>query len=280
MASSNVNSPSELATNELQPEDTPGSTKSVPSTILGVPAIVVPTLVTSASALCGLTAINSAVAYRFEEAVLLVLIAGAFDAIDGHAARRLNCASQFGVELDSLVDFLSFGVAPGMIVYIWALQALPTIGFSVVSLYVLCCAYRLARFNAAALRTSQGKSSYGYFQGVPAPTGAMCALLPLMFSFSAGSSWPQSWSITAPIMVATSLLMVSTVPTISSKMIAKRLGPKTVFSATLLLIGFIWCFPPWSVLVTAIVGYVATVPITFVFTKTGRHHGSLKYPKV
>ncbi|TNM59894.1 CDP-diacylglycerol--serine O-phosphatidyltransferase [Aliirhizobium smilacinae] len=278
MVSPNLIPPSESATSDRPPSNAGETTGRIVPSVFGVPAIAIPTLVTSASALCGLIAINCAMAERFEQAVLFVLTAAAFDAIDGQAARRFNCASQFGVELDSLVDFLSFGIAPGIIVYIWGLETSPTIGFPIIAFYVLCCAYRLARFNAAALTKLEAKSDPGFFQGVPAPAGAMCALLPLMWTFSSGSTWSQSWLGTAFVMITTSFLMVSTVPTISSKMIAARLSSAKILAGTLLLGGCFLLFPYWSVLTFAVLGYVASVPISLILMRTSRRRDSLKHP--
>ena len=236
--------------------------------VLGIPAIVFPTLITSASAFCGLVAINSAMADRFELSVSLVLLAAVFDCLDGQTARRLNCISHFGVELDSLVDFLSFGVAPGIIIYLWSLQTLPTVGFLVVALYVLCCAYRLARFNAATFEPMNPRSVPGYFQGVPAPAGAICALLPLMVTFSTENNWSQSWTTSAFSMTATALLMVSTIPTFSSKGIVPLIGLKAIFAAVLLIPAMLLYFDHWSILVATALIYIASVPVAITVALT------------
>lgn len=227
----------------------------------GIPAIIVPTLITSASAFCGLAAINFAIIGSFESAVLFVLLAGLFDCMDGQAARMLKCTSDFGMELDSLVDFLSFGVAPGFILYLWVLQETPMVGFCVATIYILCCAYRLARFNVTALKPKEERPLEGaYFQGIPAPAGGACALLPLMLSFATDYTWASAWYFDAGVMIAAGLMMVSKVPTFSSKAILPRLRPAVGFPLALLF-GASLAYAGWSILVIVMLIYIASLPL-------------------
>lgn len=244
--------------------------------VFGVPAVVVPTAITSLSAFCGLVAIKGAMAGAFELPVLLILFAALLDCLDGQTARRLNCTSRFGVELDSLGDFLSFGVAPGFVVYLWSLQGVPIFGFLIVAIYVLCCAYRLARFNASALEPDRERVLPGYFQGVPAPAGAVCALLPLMVAFSTERDWTRDWKINAIGMIVTALLMASTLPTFSSKSILPLISVRAIFFISLAILILFLFFDHWAILIVMALIYAASVPVAVTRARSKRRPINLR----
>ena len=139
---------------------------------------VLPSLVTLVALCAGLTSIRMTVEHRYEMAVLLILAAAVLDGIDGRIARFLKSTSRFGAELDSIADFVNFGVAPAMLIYVWGLGELRSLGWIAVLIYVISAALRLARFNVAL---DAGKPDWhgGFFVGVPAPAGALIVLLPV-----------------------------------------------------------------------------------------------------
>ncbi len=176
---------------------------------------LLPNFLTVAALCAGLTAIRFAISGDFGIAAGLIVLSAVLDGLDGRLARLLKSESEIGAELDSLVDFVNFGVAPGIMLYLWALNAMPRAGWIVALIYTCCCLLRLARFNviSRAPETEDGS----HFQGVPSPAGAMLAMLPLFFSFV----MDHAVSIPAPMvavwMVAVGLLMIGRFRTPSFK---------------------------------------------------------------
>lgn len=178
---------------------------------------LIPNMITVAATCAGLTGVRFAIDEKWEFAVVAIIVAGVLDALDGRMARLLNSASDFGAELDSLSDFVSFGVSPALILYFWSLSSLGGIGWAACLFLAICCGLRLARFN-----TNIGKLppyAYNYFTGVPAPAGAGLALLPLMATFAFGLDILREPVFVAVWTVIAALLMVSRLPTFSFKKI-------------------------------------------------------------
>lgn len=177
--------------------------------------LLLPNLVTILGLCAGLTAIRFALVGRWEIAVGLILFAAVIDGLDGLIARRLDAASPFGAELDSLSDFVNFGVAPAVVVYGFALQAIGDAGWVFALVFAIGCCLRLARFNVG--RTAPEAPARTHFTGVPAPAGALLGLLPVYLSL--GGLWATE---TAPWAIAVWLgivgaLMVSRLATLSPK---------------------------------------------------------------
>ncbi len=176
--------------------------------------LLLPNLLTIAGMCLGLTSIRYAMVGRFELAVALLMLAAVIDGLDGLIARRLRATSEFGAELDSLSDFLCFGVAPGLLVYRFALGEANALGWIFVLIYAAAACLRLARFNV--MRGDEG-SSKKHFTGVPAPAGAMLAVLPVFLNLA------DLWDMRAqPGLVAlwlglVGMLMISRIPTLSPK---------------------------------------------------------------
>lgn len=178
---------------------------------------LLPNLVTILGLCAGLTSIRFVFAERYEMAVALLLFAVVIDGLDGLLARQLNAASPFGAELDSLSDFLNFGVAPGLLVYHFALDDMRGQGWIFVLVYAICCCLRLARFNVdRAAPTPAGRV---HFVGVPAPAGAMLALLPMFLSFEGLLAVDQAPLAVAVWLGVVGMLMASRVPTFSPRML-------------------------------------------------------------
>jgi CDP-diacylglycerol--serine O-phosphatidyltransferase len=170
------------------------------------------------SALCaGLTAIRFATQGQMQGAVGLIVLAAVLDGLDGRLARMLSSESALGAELDSLADFLSFGVAPGFILYFWLLNHSPGLGWIAVLVYAICAALRLARFNIGNNRpTSEGQEKR-FFRGVPSPAGALLALMPMYFTFMLPESSELPPTLVDLWLVMVGGLMISNLPTWSFK---------------------------------------------------------------
>ncbi|WP_417808108.1 CDP-diacylglycerol--serine O-phosphatidyltransferase [Thioclava sp.] len=214
---------------------------------------LVPNLVTIAGMGLGLTAIRFAMDDRYEFAVVLILLAGLIDGLDGLIARRLHATSDFGAELDSLSDFLCFGVAPGLLVYRFALGETHAFGWIFVLIYTGAACLRLARFNV--MRSEP--DSMRHFTGVPAPAGAGLALLPMFVTFANIGD-----ARAVPVLVAIWLglvgtLMISRIKTFSPK--ALRIPRGAVGFAligTVIAVGMVFT-KIWLLMVIIVVIYVA-----------------------
>ena len=190
--------------------------------------MLVPNFFTVLSLCAGLTAIRMGIEERWEFAIALVVIAALLDGVDGRLARALKAQSKFGAELDSLADFVNFGVAPASIVFAWGLRELPRgAGWIIALVFALAMGLRLARFNSM-LEVEKPKWQSNYFTGMPAPAGAITVLLPLyldrleLFNIR---GWP--W-VTGLYMLAMAFLLVSTIPTFSGKLLGERISREYV----------------------------------------------------
>jgi CDP-diacylglycerol--serine O-phosphatidyltransferase len=222
---------------------------------------MVPNILTLLALCAGMTAIRFAMNNNFIGAVYAIIAAGIFDGLDGRLARLLKSTSSFGAELDSLSDFVSFGVAPAAVLYLWTMSALGGVGWAIVLFFAVCCALRLARFNTQA---NADPPSYAapFFTGVPAPAGAGLVIVPLFLSFEWGDWLFRSPYLNAMTVSGVALLMVSRVPTVSLKRI--RI-PQDLVVPTLLAVGVLTAFfttAPWPTLTLIGIVYVGSIPVT------------------
>ena len=181
---------------------------------------LLPNAITILAICAGLSSLRFGFANKFELAVLVILLAALLDGLDGAMARLLRAESALGAQLDSLADFLNFGVAPVLIVYSWSLYMQPRLGWVVVLIYAVCCALRLARFNVE--KENERQRAKPYFSGVPSPAGGILILWPLAAEFAGVVSlrdWP--WLVGFYV-IGVSLLMVSRLPTVSLKSLPLR----------------------------------------------------------
>src|SRR6185312_6701225 len=178
---------------------------------------LVPSTLTLLGLCSGATAIRFAFSHDWTSAVAAIVFAMIFDMLDGRAARLLGADTRFGAQLDSLADLVSFGIAPGVVMYIWSLQAMGTAGWIAALIFCACSAIRLARFNVQSVRDEGATKANPYFTGLPTPAAACMVLLPLLISFQwNGDIVREPW--VAGVMIAiTSALMVSRLPTPSVK---------------------------------------------------------------
>jgi CDP-diacylglycerol--serine O-phosphatidyltransferase len=223
---------------------------------------MVPNLFTILSLCAGLTGLRYGLDGRYELAVALIVAAAVLDGLDGRAARLLNIQSKLGAELDSLADFFNFGVAPALLVYLWALQPVRGLGWAVALLFAVCCALRLARFNTEADDPDRPRWTQHFFTGVPAPAAAGLALSPMIAWFAFGHAIWQHWFLNAATLTLVAILMVSRVPTLSVKRL--RLRPDQIVP-TLAVAGLAMALlvtEPWLTLSILALLYLASLPVT------------------
>lgn len=228
---------------------------------------LIPNIITLTAMVCGLTSIQAAIGMEWRNAALLIVIAAVLDSMDGAIARLLNATSKFGAELDSLADFLSFGIAPATVMYLWVLNDAGKIGWIAALVFAIAAALRLARFNATFDEREQTPEWGKYFfSGVPAPAGAGLALLPLIIYLQLDSDL-SAYGFASPLIGLWTLLiaalMVSRIPTFSSKQV--RL-PSVGTIPTLAIIGLILAMlfhAPWLTLTVMGLLYIAMIPVSY-----------------
>lgn len=217
---------------------------------------LLPNLITLLGLCAGLTAIRFALDAHYEIAAALIVLAAVLDGADGLVARRLNAASSFGAELDTLSDFVCFGVAPGVLIFQFAFrEAMPALGWLFVLVFILCVCLRLARFNVS--RDAPPPPGRAHFVGVPAPAGAMLALLPLFVFLADGPDLRAITLALALYLAFVGVLMVSRLPTISPKgMRVPRRRAIWLFLGVAVFAGLVVA-RPWALLVLADFAYLA-----------------------
>ena len=225
---------------------------------------LLPNLLTLLALCSGVTAIRLAVEGRIELAVSAIILAAVLDGLDGRLARYMKGTSRFGAELDSLADFVNFGVAPAIMLYFWSLNSLKTFGWVICLMLAIACALRLARFNVALDDPNQPSWVKAYFTGMPAPAGALLSMAP----FYLGFLWDQSGGHAyakpiAAFVLLIAFLMVSRVPTFSGKNISRvpREYVLLILAVMALVIVLLVSFP-WETLAIASAIYLALIPVS------------------
>jgi CDP-diacylglycerol--serine O-phosphatidyltransferase len=222
---------------------------------------VVPNAITAAALCSGLTGVRFAIVGDWEKSLFAILLAGMLDGIDGRIARLLKAQSRFGAELDSLADSLSFGMAPALVLFLWSLQDLPRIGWFAALAFAICCALRLARFNARIDEDDQPHKSAGFLTGVPAPVGAGLAFLPMYLWIATDEPlFREPWLVAAWV-AAMAFLMISNIATLSWKSI--RPG-RSIRLEAIALVGLVFAAlltEPWWTLAAICLVYLALMPL-------------------
>jgi CDP-diacylglycerol---serine O-phosphatidyltransferase len=223
--------------------------------------LLVPNVITLLAICAGLTAIRLSTEGRMELAVGAIVFAAALDAIDGRIARLIKGQSKFGAELDSLADFVNFGVAPGLILYFWQLHELKNGGWIAAMVFAISGGLRLARFNATMDDPNKPPFAANYFTGVPAPAGAITVLLPIYLGFL-GLPMPPAM-LTALYTLLIAFLMVSRLPVFSGKTMRMRVAPELVLPVFVSVIFFIALLVgyPWHILSAGSVLYLLSLPM-------------------
>ncbi len=226
--------------------------------------MMIPNILTILALCSGMTAIRFALLDRWEAAVLAIVAAAILDTLDGRVARLLKGSSKFGAELDSLSDFISFGVSPALMLYLWALQDAGRFAWILALLLAACCALRLARFNVMLDDPDAPVWKANYFTGTPAPAGAGIALLPIVLSFLIGDEFTRRPEVVAFIMLSVSFLFVCRIPTFSfkkSKIPSHWIIPTMIF---VVLLGAASIIAPWITLASVITLYLCTIPFSII----------------
>lgn len=241
-----------------EPPNRPKSSHTLPLTRL------VPNMLTLMSLCSGLTAMRFGLLDRWHEAVIGIVFAMIFDILDGRVARLLNTTSKFGAELDSLSDAISFGVAPGFIMYEWALKDERGLGWIAVLAFAVCSALRLARFNAMLEDETAPAWNKRFFIGIPAPAGAGLVLVPLTAWLEFGDGVLLSKSLLAIWLIAVGGMMVSRMPTLAMK--GWRVPPGWVAPIFVVAVLFFAALVtnPWLTLTGLGLFYIALLPISLV----------------
>ena len=180
---------------------------------------LLPNILTLGGVCLGISSIKFSIDQNFNLAIIFLALAAILDALDGRIARLIKGTSDFGKELDSLTDFVSFGIAPAFIIYFWELNKLGKIGWLIVLFYAVCCVLRLARFNLTKFEDKEEWKN-NFFQGIPSPAGGCLILLPLIFELSNFSNLVSLKVITPYLTIIISLLLISKLPTFSFKKIS------------------------------------------------------------
>src|SRR3954464_12769825 len=221
---------------------------------------LVPNVITLLALCAGLTGIRLAVEGRLEVALYAIVFAAFLDGIDGRIARFLKGTSRFGAELDSLADFVNFGVAPGLILYFWGLNDLGNIGWIAAMVFAICASLRLARFNVQIEDPDRPAWAGNFFTGIPAPAGAIAVLLPIYLYFLQVA---VPVTVTLIYTLGIAALMVSRVPVLSGKKYGARVPPELVLPVILVAVCLIALLVsyPWYLLTAGTILYLALLPL-------------------
>ena len=223
---------------------------------------LIPNLFTFFSLTLGLTSIKFALESKWEIAVSLVVFASFLDNLDGKIARLLKSSSKFGVELDSLADFISFGIAPAMIVYFWNMSGNLDNSWAFVIFYAICSSSRLAKFNIASFEKVEEESEkIRFFKGISTPAAAGMVLLPMMFYFRFGNDFFLNPFISVLTIIISAILMITNIPTYSLKGI--KIERKVIPFIIILCAGFISLLITdfWLAMILFISIYLLTIPL-------------------
>ena len=226
--------------------------------------MLVPNFFTLLSLCAGVTAIRMAIEHRFELAIGLIVIAAILDGVDGRLARALKAQSRFGAELDSLADFINFGVAPAIVLFTWGLAGLKGFGWIAVLLFACGMGLRLARFNSM-LEIDKPKWQSNYFTGMPAPAGAITVLLPFYIN---GLGWidVRDYQLLIALYTLTmAFLLVSTIPTFSGKLMGERIRGELILpimTGAAALVGLLVTYP-YGTLTVLTLAYLAMIPYSY-----------------
>jgi CDP-diacylglycerol--serine O-phosphatidyltransferase len=223
---------------------------------------LLPNLITLLALCAGLTSIRLAIENKLDLALAAIVFAALLDGIDGRLARMLKGTSRFGAELDSLADFVNFGVAPALILYFWGLHELKSAGWIVALVFAICAGLRLARFNVMIDEPNKPAWEGNFFTGIPAPAGAITVLLPIYLNFLGVSNGLITVWLAFFYTLAIALLMVSRLPVFSGKRLGKRVPPDLVLPVFVVVVLFfaLLISYPWEVLTIGSLAYLGCLP--------------------
>ena len=224
---------------------------------------LLPNILTLAGVCLGISSIKFSIDGNFSLAVTLILFAAILDALDGRIARLIKGTSEFGKELDSLTDFVSFGIAPAFILYFWELKNYGKLGWAITLIYSVCCVLRLARFNLTKISESEEWKS-NFFEGIPSPAGGLLILMPLIYELTNINIGLEIKDFTPYLTILIAVLLVSKIPTLALKKIS--ISPKTTVFL-LLGIGLVFIALLFYTLETLLIFgiiYLISIPISMI----------------
>jgi CDP-diacylglycerol---serine O-phosphatidyltransferase len=223
---------------------------------------MIPNAITALALCMGLTGVRFAIGGEWEKSLASIILAGILDGMDGRIARLLRADSRFGAELDSLSDNIAFGTAPALILFLWSLQQAPRFGWTAALALAVCCALRLARFNARLDAGEQPHKSAGFNTGVPAPAGAGLAFVPIfLWLISDHQPLFQRWPLVMAWTLFIAALMISSLPTYSWSSIRIRREWRMFALAGIALFGAALLTAPWITLLILAALYLLMIPV-------------------
>src|SRR6476469_5556418 len=227
----------------------------------GIPfRAMIPNAITLLALCFGLTGVSLAISGEWDKALGAIVFAGVLDGFDGRIARLLRAQSRFGAELDSLSDNIAFGTAPALILFLWSLRAEPRFGWIAALALAVCCALRLARFNARLDAAEQPHKSAGFNTGVPAPAGAGLAFIPIYLWLLTADERFRAWPVVMAWTVLIAVLMISSLPTFSWSSIRIRPAWRLFALAGIALFGAALIVAPWATLLAVAGLYLLMIP--------------------
>jgi CDP-diacylglycerol---serine O-phosphatidyltransferase len=236
---------------------------------------IVPNAVTILALCSGLSGVYFAIGREWEKALAAIVIAGVLDGMDGRIARLLRAQSKFGAELDSLSDNIAFGTAPALILFLWSLHDAPKFGWTAALALAVCCALRLARFNAWIDAAEQPHKSAGFNTGVPAPAGAGLAFIPIYLWLLTADERFRAWPGVMAWTVLIAVLMISSLPTFSWSSIRIRPAWRLFALAGIALFGAALIVAPWTTLLALSVVYLLMIPVAMLsYTRVKRRRAT------
>ena len=224
-----------------------------------------PNSITILSLCCGLSSLRFSLLEEWKISIYLIIFASIFDFFDGWFARKLKGNSNFGAELDSLSDFISFGVAPSILIYLWSISHFNSFGWSITLFFSVCAALRLARFTADIYLVDKPIDDTTYFIGVPSPAAAILCLLPIFLFIELDFNFFRNPYLNIANLIVIGLLMVSKIPTVSLKKIkfSKKVSPFIILLLVIICIGLITNL--WITLIILSIAYIYTIIHTIFF---------------
>jgi CDP-diacylglycerol--serine O-phosphatidyltransferase len=221
---------------------------------------MIPNAITALALCFGLTGVSLAIGGEWDKAIGAIVLAGVLDGLDGRIARLLRAESRFGAELDSLSDNIAFGTAPALILFLWSLQTAPRFGWIAALALAVCCALRLARFNARLDAAEQPHKSAGFNTGVPAPAGAGLAFMPIYLWLITGNDVFRVWPLVMAWTLLIALLMISSLPTYSWASLRIRPSWRLFALAGVALLGAALIRAPFQTLLALAALYLLMIP--------------------
>ena len=231
---------------------------------------ILPSLLTIIGVCLGISSIKFSLDQNYSLAVIFLVFASLLDALDGRIARLIKGTSEFGKELDSLTDFVSFGIAPAFILYFWELKNYGKIGWAITLIFSVCCVLRLARFNLTKISDDE-EWKRNYFEGIPSPAGAILILLPLIYELSEIKLNLDIKKFTPYSVVIVAVLLISNIPTFSLKKIkiSSQLTIFLLFGIVTIFVSLIF-FTFQALLLLGLL-YLISIPVSFfLYKKTNK----------